>query len=137
MDGSPADYDLTLISYKLIEFKQSRTSFFPLVGELAPTQRLEINPQTARTKGIADGDEVWVQSHHALTGQTQRVKVQARWVEGIRPDVVGMPHHYGTWTHPLARGQGPAASELFFGGEGYITNTTDQSFQVKVRVTKA
>ncbi|MBI2324236.1 MAG: molybdopterin-dependent oxidoreductase [Chloroflexi bacterium] len=137
MDGSPPDYDLTLISFKLIEFKQSRTSFFPLVGELAPRQRLEINPRTARAKGIADGDDVWVESHHALTGQTQRVKVQARLVEGIRPDVVGMPHHYGTWTHPLAKGQGPAAAELFFGGEGYITNTADQSFQVKVRVTKA
>lgn len=137
MNGSPPDYDLILISYKLIEFKQSRTSFFPLVGELAPTQRLEINPRTARAKAIADGDLVWVESHHALTGETQRVRVQARYTEGIRPDVVGMPHHYGTWTHPLAKGQGPAAAELFFGGEGYITNTADQSFQVKVRVTKA
>jgi anaerobic selenocysteine-containing dehydrogenase len=137
MDSSPSQYDLTLISYKLIEFKQSRTSFFPLLAELAPRQRLEINPRTAREKGIADGDEVWVESHHALTGATQRVKVQARWVEGIRPDVVGMPHHYGMWTHPSAKGQGPSANELFFSGEGYVTNTADQSFLVKVKVWKA
>lgn len=137
MDGSPVAYDLTLISYKLIEFKQTRTTMLPLVVELAPRQRLEINPRTARARGIADGDEVWIESHHALTGETQRVKVQARYLEGIRPDVVGMPHHYGTWTHPVSRGRGPAAAELFFGTEGYIANTADQSFQVKVRVRKA
>ncbi len=137
MSGSPAEYDLHLISYKLVEFKQSRSSFIPLVAELAPRQRLEMNPVTARAKGIADGDEVWVESHHALTGQTQRARVQARYTEGIRPDTVGMPHHYGMWTHPRAKGQGPSANELFFSGEGYVTNTADQSFLVKVRVWKA
>lgn len=137
MDGSPAQYDLTLISYKLVEFKQSRSTFVPLLAELAPEQRLEINPKTARTKGIKDGEMVWVESHNAVTGETRKVKVRARLSEGIRPDTVGMPHHYGMWTHPWAKGQGPTANALFFTGEGYVTNTADQSFQVKVRVTKA
>ena len=63
--------------------------------------------------------------------------MRARLSEGIRPDTVGMPHHYGMWTHPSAKGQGPTANVLFFTGEGYVTNTADQSFQVKVRVSKA
>ncbi|GIX47178.1 MAG: molybdopterin oxidoreductase molybdopterin-binding subunit [Candidatus Tectimicrobiota bacterium] len=137
MEGSPAQYDLYLISYKLIEFKQSRSSFIPLLAELAPEQRLDINPRTARARGIADGDEVWVESHNAVTGETRRVKVRARYTEAIRPDTVGMPHHYGMWVHPWAKGQGPAASELFFTGEGYVANTADQSFHVKVRVYRA
>jgi anaerobic selenocysteine-containing dehydrogenase len=137
MDGSPPEYDLALISYKLIEFKQSRASFIPLLAELAPEQRLEINPKTARARGIKDGDMVWVESHNAVTGETRKVQVRARYTEGIRPDTVGMPHHYGLWTHPWAKGQGPTANSLYFTGEGYVSNTADQSFQVKVRVTKA
>ncbi len=137
MDGSPPQYDLTLISYKLVEFKQSRSTFVPLLAELAPEQRLEINPKTARAKGIKDGDMVAVESHNAVTGETRKVQVRARLSEGIRPDTVGMPHHYGMWTHPWAKGQGASANALFFTGEGYVTNTADQSFQVKIRVSKA
>jgi len=123
--------------FKLVEFKQSRSSFIPLLAELAPEQRLEINPKTAKAKGVKDGDMVWVESHNALTGETRKVKVRARLSEGIRPDTVGMPHHYGLWTHPEAKAQGPTPNILFFTGEGYVTNTADQSFQVKVRVSKA
>jgi anaerobic selenocysteine-containing dehydrogenase len=138
MEGSPSDYDLYLISYKLIEFKQSRSSQIPLLAELAPRQWLEINPRTARARGIRDADQVWVESHNALTGETRKVKVTARYRESIRPDVVGMPHHYGEVArHPWAQGQGPTPNVLFFTGEGYVTNTQDQAFQVKVRVNKA
>jgi anaerobic selenocysteine-containing dehydrogenase len=137
MDGSPSQYDLTLISFKLIEFKQARSTFIPLLVELAPEQRLEINTKTAKAKGIRDGDMVWVESHNAVTGETRKVQVRARLSEGIRPDTVGMPAHYGMWTHPSTKGQGPSANVLFFTGEGYVTNTADQSFQVKVRVFKA
>jgi anaerobic selenocysteine-containing dehydrogenase len=138
MDGSPSEYDLYLISYKLIEFKQGRTSQIPLLAELAPRQWLEINPRTAKTRGIKDGDEVWVESHNALTRETRRVRVTARYRESIRPDVVGMPHHYGEVArHPWTRGQGPTPNALFFTGEGYVANTQDQAFHVKVRVFRA
>ncbi|MDR5694789.1 MAG: molybdopterin-dependent oxidoreductase [Armatimonadota bacterium] len=137
MEGSPPEYDLYLISYKLIEFKQSRSSQIPLLAELAPRQWLEINPKTARARGINDGDEVWVESHNAITGETRKVRVVARYRESIRPDTVGMPHHYGEVArHPWTRGQGPTPNSLFFTGEGYVANTADQSFHVKVRVYK-
>ncbi|MBI4493696.1 MAG: molybdopterin-dependent oxidoreductase [Chloroflexi bacterium] len=136
MDSSPRNYDLYLISYKLVEFKQSRSAFNPLLAELQPEQRLEINPTTARARGINEGDLVWVESHHALTGETRKVQVKASYRASIRPDTVGMPHHYGNWSHPSARGQGPTPNALFFTGEGYVANTADQSFHVKVRVYK-
>ena len=57
-------------------------------------------------------------------------------MEGLRPDTVSMLHHYGLWVHPSTKGQGPTPNSIFFSGEGYVTNTQDQSFQVKVRVYK-
>ena len=138
MWSSPPKYDLTLTSYKKIEFKQSRASQVALLAELAPEQRVAINPATARAKGIRDGDMVLVESHNAVTGQTRQVKAKAALTEAIRPDVVGMPHHYGEVArHPLTRGQGPTPNTLFFTGEGYVTNTADNTFHVRVRIEKA
>lgn len=135
MDSSPAEYDLYLISFKKVEFKQSRTAT-PLLRELAPEQCVEVNPATARGRGIQDGDEVWVESQNAVTGETRKVKAKARYMEGIRPDTVGMSHHYGNWTHPWNKDGGPTPNSLFYTGEGYVANTADQSFHVKVRVYK-
>ncbi|MBI2851112.1 MAG: molybdopterin-dependent oxidoreductase [Chloroflexi bacterium] len=136
MDKSPSQYDLYLISGKKIEFKQSRASFIPLLKELAPQQRLQVNPGTAQAKGINDGDEVWMESQNAITGETRKLKVTVSYVEGLRPDTVFMPHHYGKWVHPEAKGQGPTPNSLYFGSEGYVGATQDASFQVKVRVYK-
>ena len=140
MESSPAEYDLYLISFKLIEFKQSRAHQLPLLSELAPKQRLWMNPKTAREKGLEEGDEVWVESHNAVTGETKRVRVRVRvaLTEGIRPDTVGLPHHFGGEArHPWASDIGPGAGSLFFTGPGYVQMTADQSFQVKVRVYRA
>ena len=137
MDRSPSDYDLYLISYKRIEHKQSRTSSVPLLAEIGGKQELSINSKAAKERGIGDGDEVWVESHNAVTGETRKVKVTARPSEGIRPDTVGMAHHFGGWTHPWQKGQGPSPNEIFYSGEGYVANTADQSYHVKVRVSKA
>ncbi|MEE8422059.1 MAG: molybdopterin-dependent oxidoreductase [Dehalococcoidia bacterium] len=137
MEGSPDIYDLYLTSRKMIEFKQSRSTFIPILNELAPEQFLEINPLAAKARGIEDGDMVTVQSHHALTDETRTVTVRARLLETIRPDTVVMPHHYGFFVNPITKDQGPTANVLFFSGPGYVSNTADQSFQVKVKVTKA
>ncbi len=136
MEASPSQFGLYLISRKMIEFKQSRTTFVPLLNELAPEQGLEINPATARASGIEDGDEIWVESHNAVTGERRRIKTKARYLEAIRPDTVSLAHHYGFWVNPITKGQGPTPNTIFYSGEGYVSNTADQSFQVKVRVYK-
>lgn len=136
-DKSPAEYDLNLISYKKIEFKQSRTPV-PLLIEMAPKQYAEINPKTAKAKKIDDGDEIIVESHNAITGETRQVTVIARYRETIRPDTIAMPHHYGEYVkHPWTEGQGPTPNTLFFTGEGYVANTADQTYMVKVKVSRA
>ncbi len=136
MEGSPSAYDLYLISYKLIEHKQSRTSFIPLLAELTPEQRLDMNPEAARARGIREGDLVWVEAQNAVTGETRELKVTVKLTEGIRPDTVAMPAHFGMWTQPWNEGQGPTPNSVFFTGEGYWTNTADQAYGVKVGVRK-
>ncbi len=136
MEGSPSEYEFYLISYKLVEHKQSRTALIPLLTELSGKQRLELNPAAARRLGIEEGDEVTVEAHNAVTGETRRLQTVAALTEGIRPDVVGMPHHFGMWTHPASKDLGPTPNELFFTGEGYTGATADASFHVKVKVTK-
>lgn len=136
MENSPPEYDLTLISAKKIEFKQSRSTFVPLLNELQPMQYVEINPKTASYKGIADNDDVVVESYNAVTGEKQ-VRAKARYVEGLQPDTVVMPHHYGFWVHPVAKNSGPTPNVLFFGGEGYVANTNDATYQVKVKIERA
>ncbi|HKY88835.1 MAG TPA: hypothetical protein VJ141_02570, partial [Candidatus Limnocylindrales bacterium] len=59
------------------------------------------------------------------------------YTEAIRPDTVGMPNHFGLWADPRARERGPSPNEIYYMGEGYMTNTADQSFLVKVRVARA
>jgi len=137
MDLSPREYDLYLISHKLVEHKQSRTSFIPFLKELTGGQRVDINTQAARDRGIDEGDAVWVESHNAVTGETRRVLTVAHLTGTIRPDTVSMAHGFGLWAHPGARDQGPTPNELFFTGPGYVANTADQSFQVRVRVYRA
>lgn len=136
MELSPEQYDLYLISAKRIELKQSRNSYNPLMRELAPQQHLQMNHETAKEKGFEDGEEVWVESQNAVTGEISRVKVSVSVIQGIRPDTVCMSQGYGLWVHPETKNQGPTPNALFFTGEGYITNTQDQSFHVKVRVYK-
>jgi anaerobic selenocysteine-containing dehydrogenase len=137
MEASPPDYDFYLTSFKQVEFKQSRTSMIPLVAEISPRQYCEMNDKVAAARGINDGDEVWVESHNAVTGEVRKVKTLARLVAGLRPDTVAMSHHYGMWTHPWAKGQGPTPNALFHTMEGYVSNTADQTYHVKVRVYKA
>lgn len=135
-DASPSDYDLSLISYKKIEYKQSRATQNPILHELVPRQRLIINSATAAEKGIKDGDPVYVESHNAVTGETRRIETTAQLVQFIRPGTVALHHHYGHWAHPVSKDSGPNANDLFFTGEGYTTNTADQSFHVNVKVWK-
>jgi anaerobic selenocysteine-containing dehydrogenase len=137
LEGSPAAYDLYMISRKMMEFKQARSTFVPVLNELAPEQFLEINPRTAEERDIGDGDDVWVESHNAVTGETRKVKTKASYLETIRPDTVSLPHHYGFFVNPITKDQGPTANALFYSAEGYVSNTADQSFHVKVKVYKA
>jgi anaerobic selenocysteine-containing dehydrogenase len=136
-EGSDEKYDLTLITYKKVQYIQSRATHFVHMNELEPDNRLLMNLHTAEERGIHEDDEAWIESHNAVTGDTRKVKAKVQLIEGIRPDTVALSNHYGGWVHPWVKDGGPTPNTLFYTGKGYVTNTMDQSFHVKVKVKRA
>ncbi|MBI3939164.1 MAG: molybdopterin oxidoreductase, partial [Betaproteobacteria bacterium] len=54
---------------------------------------LEIHPETARKRGIRDGDHVRIRS------EAGSVEAVARYFGGTRPDVVVLPNIAGHWAY--------------------------------------
>ncbi|MBI2996336.1 MAG: molybdopterin-dependent oxidoreductase [Candidatus Melainabacteria bacterium] len=139
IDSSPQDYDLYLMSHKKVWHKQSRTAHNVLLNLLDPGSPAEMHTSTASAKSINDGDDIWVESHNAVTGAILKVKAKAKVIEGIIPGVVSIAHHHGNFSHPIskARDLGASPNTIFHSGEGYVDMTGNQSFVGKVKIYKA
>jgi thiosulfate reductase/polysulfide reductase chain A len=97
-----------LLTGKVAQHTQFATHNNKLLHERVPTNPLWINPQPAKERGIADGDEVWVESAGG------KVKTVAHVTEKIRPDCVYMIPGFGHVSKGLttAYGQGTSDSDL-------------------------
>ncbi len=103
-------FPLVLLPFEVLPFAGGEGGHLPYLQQIAGVHLfekweswLEINPETARKLGIADGDPVWVESRRG------RVQVRARLYAGTHPDSVHMPLGYGhtqgsTWA---CRGANP------------------------------
>ena len=67
------DYPLILISAKSRYYLLSSYRWVKRLREKRPVPLVEIHPETAGARGIADGDEVWVRTRHGEITQTARV----------------------------------------------------------------
>lgn len=103
--------DLFAIYYKVPLQTFSGTYNNPWLAELSETNpfvyRAAINAETARRKGISDGD--WVRIRSASTGDSLRIR--AAVTEGIHPEVVAIAGCGGHWARSL-----PVASQTTRGG---------------------
>ncbi len=96
---SPYSTPELLSSYPLIITTGARTqAFFHSEGrqvkslrKLNPDPLIEINPATAKSLGIEDGDWVWIENPRG------RIKQKARLTDGIHPRVV---HAQCGWWFP-------------------------------------
>ncbi len=61
----------------------------PILREILPFPTLQMHPDTAKERGIIDGDWVIVESPHGS------IKLRAELIPGIRPDTVMALH--GWW----------------------------------------
>src|SRR6185369_14225779 len=91
------NYPLTLIVYEHAGFGNGVSANLPSIQELPDPMTsvmwgswVEINPKTAATMGIADGDFVEV-----TTTNGSSVRVPALLYPGIRPDCIAMPTGQG------------------------------------------
>lgn len=101
-----AEFPLFLINWKEASHTHTRSQNNPLLVTLKGSNPLVINEETAAGLGIADGDEVIVESPNGS------VRAVAEVTRRIHPEVVGAQHGFGhTALGHVARGRGSA-----FGG---------------------
>jgi len=87
-------YPLIFVSgSRTIAYLHSQHRNLPSLRKLVPEPLLEINPQTATSLGIADGDVVTVES---IRGS---IKIKAKLTQDIHPKVVAMQHG---WSEAVA-----------------------------------
>ena len=76
------DNELYFIQGKVAVHTNGATQYVPLLSELMWDNAVWIHPQTAREKGIKNGDEIW------LENATGKEKGKALVTAGIRPDTL-------------------------------------------------
>jgi thiosulfate reductase/polysulfide reductase chain A len=107
-DWQPSqDYPLYLINWKEASHTHTRTQNNAVLLEIKPSNPLVVHPDTAARFGIADGDEVWIESPYG------KVKAKVKVSKRIHPEVVGLQHGFGhTALGKSARGRGTSDSPL-------------------------
>jgi molybdopterin-containing oxidoreductase family molybdopterin binding subunit len=99
-------YDLYVVNFKIPFHSLSITTQNPWLNDLAEhnpyAYKILINADTAKGKGINDGEEIWVES------EAGKVKGEAKLTECIHPQVVGIAGVFGSWAtgKPVAKGKG-------------------------------
>ncbi len=136
--GDEKDYPFYLINYKLMAMAEGRGANQPYLQEsIGPhlyerwDSWIEINPETAKTLGIEDGDLVWLES------KAGKAKVKARLFPGIQPNCIHIPYGqghkaYGRW----AKGRGINPNDLLVRDYDYLGGFVSYS-STRVKVYKA
>ena len=120
--GAEKDYPFHLINYKLMTMAEGRGANQPYLQEIVGPHLyerwdswVEINPETAQSLGIIDGDSVWVES------PAGKVKTKARLFPGTHPRCINIPYGqghkaYGRW----AKGRGVNPNDLLVRDYDYL-----------------
>ncbi len=104
--AEPTDeYPFYMIISRPPMHKMSQTQNNELMMQAQGTNKLIINAETAANLGIADGDEVVVES------RANQVTLQAEVIQGIRPDCVCVEHGFGHWSKELTVAFNQGANE--------------------------
>jgi thiosulfate reductase/polysulfide reductase chain A len=84
-----AEYPLYLINWKEASHTHTRTQNNEWLLDIKASNPLIVHPETAARFGVADGDDVWVESPYG------RVKARVRTSRRMHPEVVGLQHGFG------------------------------------------
>ncbi len=99
------EYPFHLLIYRKPFERMTQSQNDPVLREFWPENQALINCCVAEDMGIADGDEVFVES---VAG---RIKVKAKLTRGIRPDCVAIDHGFGHWSSGFSVAQGVGAND--------------------------
>jgi tetrathionate reductase subunit A len=86
-------YPFKLITFKTVLHGQARTHMLPWLMLIHPQNFIEINSIDAYKLGIKTGDRIRIISASNPSGIIGIAKV----IEGIKPGVIGISHHFGHW----------------------------------------
>ncbi len=101
------EFPLYLINWKEASHTHTRTQNNVWLLEIKPNNPLIMHPDTAARLGLAEGDEVWVESPHGKT------KAKLKITKRIHPEVVGLQHGFGhTALGAKAKGRGTSDAAL-------------------------
>ena len=78
------DYPLIMIDHRNIVYTHSEFRQLSSLRKEQPDQQIQINPDTAKELGIAEGDEVYIER----PGFERRVRGKAKFVPGLHPKVI-------------------------------------------------
>jgi anaerobic selenocysteine-containing dehydrogenase len=101
------EYDLYAFSYRDVLHTGTWTMQLPYIDEASRmnpyTYTITMNIDTARKKGLRDGDAIWVENNHG-----HKVKGVLQTMEGMHPECLGIAACSGHWAKnmPIARGKG-------------------------------
>jgi len=131
----PADYPFWALTTKSMQYISGANVGLPLITELADNvmghRGVMMNRTAARGMGLADGDEVLIES---VSGYT-RGPVVLR--EGIRPDTVVMIGQFDHWKTPHARELGlPSLNSLTDIALSLTDNSGSGADVMRVRITR-
>ncbi|MGJ7459237.1 molybdopterin-dependent oxidoreductase [Halomonas sp. MA07-2] len=103
----------------------------PIVGG-RNTVYLEVHPQTAKDRGIRNGDRV------RITSDLGSIEAECRFVASHRPDTLVLPFEYGHWAQGRwAKGRGPGnSSEITANASDPISGLVSY-YTGKVRLERA
>lgn len=137
--GDKTTYPLSLVSYKNALNQEGRSQNAPWAQELylsplhgeAWTNFAEINPETAKKFGIADGDTIFIES------QVGKIKARVKLFEGVHPEIVAMCFGQGHWAYgKWAKDKGSNPNEITGVMYEHITGMSAY-FNTRVKVYKA
>ena len=104
---APPEYDLYCYSYRDTLHTGGQTMENPWLDEASGmnpyTYNIVINTETARKKGLKDGDIIWIESNYG-----RKVKGPIKTTEGVHPQCIGIAATAGHWVkgQPIAYGKG-------------------------------
>ncbi len=86
------EYPYNYIISRPAMHKMTQTQNNWLKMEIYPENHATMNVELGRELGIADGDEVYVES------RAGKIKLKAKLIEGIRKDTIKVDHGFGHWS---------------------------------------
>jgi molybdopterin-containing oxidoreductase family molybdopterin binding subunit len=113
MKENDPQYDLYCFSYRDILHTGSMTMEQPWLDEASQmnpyTYNITMNADTARRKGLKDGDIVWVEN-----AMGHRQKGRLKLIEGQHPQTIAIAACSGHWIDalPIAKGKGTNFDDL-------------------------